>query len=62
MTQPSNPTPTEAPSFTTRKRAAVRALRQAQSRIELGEWEAAATLIEEARVNAAQCADIEGRA
>jgi len=53
-----NPTPT---SFTTCKRAAVRALRQAQGRIERGDWKAVAVLIEEARANAAQCADIEGQ-
>lgn len=52
------PTPT---SFTTCKRAAVRALRQAQGRIERGDWKAVAILIEEARANAAQCADIEGQ-
>ena len=61
MTEPTNTTPDEASSFTTCKRAAVRALRQAQGRIERGDWKSVATLIEEARVSAAQCAHLEGQ-
>lgn len=57
-------TTTELPtsnSFIECKKAAVRSLRKAQSRIELRKWNEVATLIEEARNNAAQCALLDGR-
>jgi hypothetical protein len=59
MTDNTRPDTAPPQTLTATKRSAVRALRQAQGRIERGEWATSIALIIEAQSLTAQCAEHE---